>query len=36
MEVAKDISSEGRFTSLDGIASFADLNAFFRDQFENR
>jgi 2-methylisocitrate lyase-like PEP mutase family enzyme len=34
MEVAKDVASEGRFTSLDGIASFADLNAFFRDDFE--
>ena len=30
MEVAKDIASEGRFTSLDGLASFADLNAFFK------
>jgi 2-methylisocitrate lyase-like PEP mutase family enzyme len=29
MEVAKDIAAEGRFTSLDGIAAFADLNAFF-------
>jgi 2-methylisocitrate lyase-like PEP mutase family enzyme len=36
MEVANDIASEGRFTSLDGIASFADLNAFFRDDFENQ
>jgi 2-methylisocitrate lyase-like PEP mutase family enzyme len=30
MEVAKDIAMEGRFTSLDGITSFADINAFFR------
>jgi 2-methylisocitrate lyase-like PEP mutase family enzyme len=36
MEAAKDIASEGRFTSLDGIASLADLNAFFRDDFDNR
>jgi 2-methylisocitrate lyase-like PEP mutase family enzyme len=36
MEVAKDVASEGRFTSLDDIASFADLNAFFRDDFDNR
>jgi 2-methylisocitrate lyase-like PEP mutase family enzyme len=36
MEVAKDVASEGRFTSLDGIASFADLNAFFRDEYETR
>jgi 2-methylisocitrate lyase-like PEP mutase family enzyme len=36
MEVAKDVASEGRFTSLEGIASFADLNAFFRNDFENR
>jgi 2-methylisocitrate lyase-like PEP mutase family enzyme len=34
MEVAKDIASEGRFTSLDGIASFADLNAFFKRNIE--
>jgi 2-methylisocitrate lyase-like PEP mutase family enzyme len=34
MEVAKDVASEGRFTSLDDIASFADLNAFFRDDFQ--
>lgn len=33
MEVAKDIASEGRFNSLDGIASFAELNTFFRDDF---
>jgi 2-methylisocitrate lyase-like PEP mutase family enzyme len=31
MEVAKDIATEGRFTSLDGIASYADINAFFRE-----
>jgi len=30
MEVAKDIAAEGRFTSLDGITSFAEINAFFR------
>lgn len=36
MEVAKDVASEGRFNSLDGIASFADLNAFFRDEYETR
>jgi 2-methylisocitrate lyase-like PEP mutase family enzyme len=36
MEVAKDIAAEGRFTSLDGLASFADINAFFRDDFTNR
>jgi 2-methylisocitrate lyase-like PEP mutase family enzyme len=36
MEVAKDVASEARFTSLDGIASLADLNAFFRDDFDNR
>jgi len=34
MEVAKDVASEGRFTSLDGIASFADLNAFFKRNTE--
>jgi 2-methylisocitrate lyase-like PEP mutase family enzyme len=34
MEVAKDIAAEGRFTSLDGIASFADLNAFFKQSLE--
>ena len=31
MEVAKDIAAEGRFTSLDGITSFAEINAFFRE-----
>ena len=31
MEVSKDIATEGRFTSFDGITSFADINAFFRD-----
>jgi 2-methylisocitrate lyase-like PEP mutase family enzyme len=36
MEVAKDVASEARFTSLDGIGAFADLNDFFRDDFENR
>jgi 2-methylisocitrate lyase-like PEP mutase family enzyme len=30
MEAAKDIATEGRFTSLDGLASFAELNALFR------
>ena len=30
MEAAKDIATEGRFASLDGITSFADINAFFR------
>ena len=34
MEVAKDVASEGRFTSLDGLASFADLNAFFKRNME--
>jgi 2-methylisocitrate lyase-like PEP mutase family enzyme len=34
MEVAKDVASEGRFTSLDGIALFADLNAFFKRNTE--
>jgi len=34
MEVAKDVASEGRFTSLDGISSFADLNAFFKRNME--
>jgi len=34
IEVAKDVASEGRFTSLDGIASFADLNAFFKRNME--
>ena len=29
MEVAKDIAEEGRFTSFDGLASFADVNALF-------
>jgi 2-methylisocitrate lyase-like PEP mutase family enzyme len=36
MEVAKDIAAEGRFTSLDGITSFAEINAFFRDDLINR
>ena len=30
MEAAKDIAAEGRFTSLDGLTPFADLNAFFK------
>jgi 2-methylisocitrate lyase-like PEP mutase family enzyme len=30
MEVAQDIAAEGRFTSLDGVVSFADLNGLFR------
>ena len=30
MAVANDIAAEGRFTTLDGLASFAELNAFFR------
>ena len=34
MEIAKDVASEGRFTSLDGLASFADLNAFFKRNME--
>jgi 2-methylisocitrate lyase-like PEP mutase family enzyme len=34
MEVAKDVASEGRFASLDGLASFADLNAFFKRNME--
>ena len=34
IEVAKDVASEGRFTSLDGLASFADLNAFFKRNME--
>lgn len=34
MEVAKDIAAEGRFTSLDGIASFADLNVFFKQRLD--
>jgi 2-methylisocitrate lyase-like PEP mutase family enzyme len=29
MQVASDIATEGRFTTLEGIASFAELNAFF-------
>lgn len=29
MEVAKDIAAEGRFTSLDGLAPFAELNDLF-------
>jgi 2-methylisocitrate lyase-like PEP mutase family enzyme len=29
IEAAKDIAAEGRFTSLDGLTPFADLNAFF-------
>ena len=36
MEAAKDIAAEGRFTSFDGVASFADINAFFRDDLEHR
>ena len=36
MEVAKDIATEGRFTSLDGIASYADINGFFRDESRDR
>lgn len=36
MEIAKDIAAEGRFTSLDGLAPFADLNAFFRDDLKSR
>jgi 2-methylisocitrate lyase-like PEP mutase family enzyme len=32
MDAAKDIAAEGRFTSLDGLAPFADLNAFFERQ----
>jgi 2-methylisocitrate lyase-like PEP mutase family enzyme len=36
MEVARDIAAEGRFTSLDGIRSFAEINAFFRDDLLNR
>ncbi len=30
IEAAKDIAAEGRFTSLDGLTPFADLNAFFK------
>ncbi len=34
MEVAKEVAIEGRFTSLDGVGSLADINGFFRDEFE--
>ncbi len=30
IEAAKDIAAEGRFTSLDGLTPFADLNGFFK------
>ena len=30
MEVARDIAAEGRFTSLEGLTPFADLNTFFQ------
>jgi 2-methylisocitrate lyase-like PEP mutase family enzyme len=30
MEAAKDISTEGRFTSFDGLAPYAELNGFFK------
>jgi len=32
MKAAREISSEGRFTSLEGVTPFAELNAFFREQ----
>jgi 2-methylisocitrate lyase-like PEP mutase family enzyme len=34
MQVATEIAAEGTFTSVDGIASFADLNAFFKRHME--
>jgi 2-methylisocitrate lyase-like PEP mutase family enzyme len=36
MEVAKDIATEGRFTSVDGITPFAEINALFRDDLKAR
>jgi 2-methylisocitrate lyase-like PEP mutase family enzyme len=36
MDVAKDIAAEGRFTTLDGIASYADINGFFREDLRHR
>jgi 2-methylisocitrate lyase-like PEP mutase family enzyme len=36
MEVAREIATQGRFTSVDGIAPFADINGFFRDDLQHR
>jgi 2-methylisocitrate lyase-like PEP mutase family enzyme len=36
MQAAKTIATEGRFTGFDGLASFADIDGFFRDDLKDR
>jgi len=36
MRAARAIASEGSFTGFEGLASFAEINGFFREDLKDR